>query len=336
MKILYHCFVAVLMTLFYAGALGADAIQLKWGGIRNQSGGYGGIVFIKDAVNDAFPNKIVVTVVKTKNFATTIVKIHNKSIDLGPAGVVDAYAAYMGQGDYKDNAITELRSLWGGYLQPIHIITSVSSNITTVEGLDKQKFAMNPGTSSGKLIKKFFQAQGILPEYQNFNIASSADAMKQGAVQGWFKACFKEDVIDDLEQTIGINILPITKSMLSKMNAAYPSQGLSLIVQSEMYRSIQAPQLSLAYMVNDFVHKDIAENVVYDIVKTVWENRSELAAKLGIPGTAGLDNMYQTAAGYNLTVPFHPGAARFFRETLNVTIPDRLLPPEMKISPKPD
>ena len=66
MKTFCRCFVAMLMVLSYVGTLGADAIKLKWGATRNQSGCYEGTVFIKKVVNEAYPNKIVVTVVKTK------------------------------------------------------------------------------------------------------------------------------------------------------------------------------------------------------------------------------------------------------------------------------
>jgi hypothetical protein len=161
-------------------------------------------------------------------------------------------------------------------------------------------------------------------------LASSVDAMKSGVVKGWFKAGFKDAAILDLESTMDINILPIDREMIDKMNAKYPGHGLMMMVPGGLFKAIEREQLSFAYVISDFVHKDVPEEVVYKIVKAVWDKRKELIKPLTTLKEGRFDDMYKMAVEYDLGVPFHPGAAKFYRETLKVKIPEKLLPPEMK------
>jgi TRAP transporter TAXI family solute receptor len=331
MKTFCSAFIGILLVQSLLGSADAENTVLKWGATSVHSGLYAKTVSIKRIVNKAYPGKIAVTVVATESVSESLMKIYDKSIHLGPAGTAEALAAYRGIMDYKGKAISELRSLWGGYITPIHIITSKKSKITSIQGLDGLPYAMNPRTSSGRLIKLFYDAQGVKPTYQMMEIAASVDAMKSEVVQGWFKAGFKDAMILDLEATMDINILPINKLMIDKMNAKYPSQGLSITVPAGNFKAIKRDQLSLAYVVSDFVHKDVPDEVVYKIVKAVWNKRAELVRKLSALKKGRFADMYQMAIDYDLGVPFHAGAARFYQEKLNFTIPGRFLPPEMKL-----
>ena len=82
-------------------------------------------------------------------------------------------------------------------------------------------------------------------------------------------------------------------------------------------------------MVSDFVHRVVPADVVYKIVKAVYEHRAELNS-LATLKEGRFEDMYQMALDFDLRVPFHPGAVKFFEETLGVKVPDKLLPPEMK------
>lgn len=306
----------------------AAAVKIKWGATSVRSGLYANTVALGAAVNKAYPNEIQVTVVETGGFVENLARIQKKSIQLGPADASAGYAAYKGIIDYKGKQMSDLRSLWGGYVTPIHILTSKKSGVTTLEGLNGLSFAMNPGTTSGRVIELFFDALGIKPNYKMMGLAASVDAMKAGVVDGWFKAGYKDAAILDLESTMDINIIPITKESIVKMNQKYPRHGLSMTVPAGLFKALTKDQLSFAYVVSDFVHKDVPEDVVYKIVKAVWDSRKELVANLTTLKQGRFDEMYHMAIEFDLGVPFHPGAAAFYRDTLKVTIPPELVAPK--------
>jgi TRAP transporter TAXI family solute receptor len=330
MKRFLGIFLSLLLVVCLAGTTHAKKFRIKWGATSVRSGLYANTVAIGGIINKAYPGEIQVTVVETGGFVENLVRIQKKSVLFGPASAAAAYAAYKGIIDFKGRTSPDLRALWGGYVTPIHIVTSKKSGVTSLEGLNGLPYAMNPGTTSGRVIELFYDALGIKPKYKMMGISASVDAMKSGVVKGWFKAGFKDAAILDLEATMDINIMPISKEMIDRMNEKYPGHGLMLKLPPGLFKTINNGQLSFAYVISDFVHRSVPEDVVYKIVKAVWENREELVRPLSTLKEGRFADMYDMAIDYDLGVPFHPGAAKFYQEVLKVSIPDKLLPPEMK------
>ena len=334
MKVFCCSIMCIIVFQFMPVTVAGEQFDLKWGSTNPYSGLYANTTSIVNIGNQTYPHNIAATVIETEGLADNLKKLKNKSIHIGPASIVEAYAAFRGMGEYTGNANPGLRSLWGGYVTPIHIIAGSESSITSIDQLDGSAFAMNPGTTSGKLVRMFFDALEVKPNYKSYSIALSKDAMKSGAVKCWYKAGYKDDAIVELEKLMDINILSVNKEMIEKMNAKYPGYGLSITVPKGLYKAIKTNQLSLAYVIGDFAHKDVPEEIVYKIVKAVWGKRRQLTRSLSTLKQGRFEDMYDMAIDHGLSVPFHPGAAKFFKKKLNVTIPDKLLPPEMKL-PKP-
>ena len=323
--VLILCFIAFQSM---PGAVAGQPFDLKWGATDPYSGLYANTTSIVNVVNQTYPHDIAATVVDTEGFADNLKKIRDKSIHVGPSNIVEAYAAFRGTGDYTASAIPGLRSLWGGYITPIHIIAGSESAIAAIDQIDGSTFAMNPGTTSGRLVKMLFDALEINPDYKPYSIALSKEAMRSGAVKCWYKAGYRDDAVVELQDFMDIKILPVTQAMIGKMNAAYPGYGLSVTIPAGLYRSVTEDQLSLAYVVSDFVHKDVPEDIVYKIVRAVWEKRRQLARSLSTLEHGRFEALYDMAIDTHLSVPFHPGAVRFYRERVTTDIPARLLPPE--------
>lgn len=319
----------LVVALCFASAVEAKKSKFKWGSTSTRSGLYANTVAMAGIVNLAYPD-IEITVVETGGFVENLVRIQKKAVHLGPASAAAAYAGYKGIIDFQGKALPDLRALWGGYVTPIHIVTAKKSGITSIEALNGVDFAMNPGTTSGRVIELFFDALGIKPNYKMMGLGASVDAMKNGVVQGWFKAGFKDAAILDLESTMEINVLTVNKAMIDKMNAKYPAHGLMMKIPAGLFKSVPAEQVSFAYVVSDFIHKDIPDDVVYKIVKAVYDKREELVRPLTTLKEGRFEDMYNLAIEFDLSVPFHKGAVKFYEEALKVKVPDKLRPPEMK------
>jgi hypothetical protein len=69
-------------------------------------------------------------------------------------------------------------------------------------------------------------------------------------------------------------------------------------------------------------NSDVSEDLVYDFLKAIYaeEGRAELS---GAVGPALIEAMTEEAALDFITVPLHPGAARFWREQ-GLEIPEDL------------
>ncbi|HSL40786.1 MAG TPA: TAXI family TRAP transporter solute-binding subunit, partial [Desulforhopalus sp.] len=234
--------------LFFAGLVEAKPTKLKWGATSTRSGLYANTVAQAALVNQTYPD-LEITVVETGGYVENLVRTQKKTIHLGPASAAAAYAAYAGIIDYEGKQLPDIRSLWGGYVTPIHIVTTKKSGITRIEDLNGVSFAMNPGTTSGRLIELLFDALDIKPNYRMMGIGASVDAMKSGVVDGWMKAGFKDAAIMDLESTMEINVLTVTQEMIDKMNAKYPAHGLLMTIPAGLFNAVTEDQVSFAYVV---------------------------------------------------------------------------------------
>lgn len=308
----------------------ASKYKIKMGSTSVRSGLYAVSVALAKIINKAYPDEIEVTVVETGGYIENLARLNNNFVQMAPSNSAAAYAAYKGIIDFEGREMPKLRSLWGGYVTPIHILTSGKSGVTSIEGINGLPFAMAPGMTSGRMVELLFKANAIKPDYKFMGVGASVDAMKSGGVQGWFKAGFKDAAILDLMAVMKINILPITPEMINNINKKYPAHGLSMTIPVGTFESVKKPQLSFAYVLNDYVNKDMPADVVYKILKAVWSNRVKLAQSHPSLKEGDFDKMYEMAIKYDLSVPFHPGAVKFYREVLKVKIPDKLIPPEMK------
>lgn len=320
--------VVLVLSLGVVGT--ADAAQrLKWGSTSVRSGLYANTVAMAGAVNRAYPGEIKITVVETGGYVENLVRLQRGTIHMGPADASAGFASYKGILDFEGRPNKDLRALWGGYITPIHILTTKRSGVTTLQGINGLPFAMNPGTTSGRLIEFFFEALNIKPNYKLLGLGASPDALKSGVVQGWFKAGYKDAAVLDVESALSINIIPVTPEEIKKMNEKFPGHGKSLTIPAGLFKAVEKNQLSFAYVITDFVRKDVPDDVVFEIVKAVYEDRKNIVDSLTTLKAGTFDDLFGNAVNYGLDVPFHRGAVKFYEEVLKVKVPAHLRPPEM-------
>lgn len=112
----------------------------------------------------------------------------------------------------------------------------------------------------------------------------------------------------DLEFSPGIKMLPIDGKVLDKILAENPGY-IRLSVTGDDYKSVEAPIETLGAVTVLVVNKDVSDDVVYGITKTLWENHGELVKVKKVWNSVKLENALLGSA-----IPVHPGAQRFYDE----------------------
>ena len=320
---------SLLLIVSTASQVNAKVFRFKLGSTSVRSGLYANTVAMAGAINKAYPGEIIVTVVETGGYVENLERLRRGTIHAGPASTGAAAASYLGNLDWKGKPDKNLRTLWGGYFTPIHLVASKKSGITTVEGFAGRPYAMNPGTTSGWHMEYFFDAVGIKPNYKLMGLGASPDAMKAGVVDGWFKAGFKDAAVLDIEAAMEITIVPVTRELMDKADKVQPGLHRSMTIPSGLFKAVNKDQLSYAYVIGDFVVRKVPDDVVYKMVKAIWNTRAALIAPLATLKEGKFDNMVGNAVDFGLNVPFHAGAVKFYRE-VGQKLPPELIPPEMK------
>ncbi len=320
---------SLILVISFVTLVSAEKFHFKFGSTSVRSGLYANTVALAGVINKAYPGEIIVTVVETGGYVENLERLRRGTIHAGPASTGAAAASYLGILDWEGKPDKNLRALWGGYFTPIHLVASKKSGINTVEGFAGRPFAMNPGTTSGWHMEYFFKALDIKPSYKLMGLGASPEAMKAGVVEGWFKAGFKDAAVLDIEAAMDITIVPVRPEHMEKAEKFQPGLHRSMTIPAGLFKAVKTDQLSYAYVIGDFVHKDVPEDVVYKIVKAVWENRASIVAPLATLKEGKFDDMVGNALKFGLKVPFHAGAVKFYRE-IGQTIPPELIPPEIK------
>jgi TRAP transporter TAXI family solute receptor len=203
------------------------------------------------------------------------------------------------------------------YLNYTQVVTLSSSGIQDLAGLRGKIVSTGSAGSGGEVTAfRILEAEGIDPatgiRRQSLGVAQAADALRDGKIDAFFwSGGLPTAAILDLTHTNGITIRMIPNDQaIAKLRSKY---GESLYVQGVVPKAtypgldgnvgvISVPNLLV-------VHEEMAEPLVYGIVRAMFEHRQELAA---IHPEA---NNLQLATAVTLSpAPFHPGAIRYYRE----------------------
>ena len=129
-------------------------------------------------------------------------------------------------------------------------------------------------------------------------------------------------VIMEMEASNEINLLTMTQEDFSKLLEAYPywTQG---VIPKGTYKAAKEDIHVISLWNFAVAHKDLPEELVYDMTKATFEVLPQLAnAVKDMAKTKPEDILYSS-------VPLHKGAIKYYRE-IGLTIPDKLIPAEAK------
>jgi len=157
-----------------------------------------------------------------------------------------------------------------------------------------------------------------------------ADATKARSIIGWGKGGAPNPSMLEIAAMMPIRILSVTEEQIAKANKVYPGQFLTCIMPAGTYPGQDKDLLTLALGLGDGCRKDMPEELAYKITKAVFMKCDDIATTWGkntVPWKK--ENQPAKKSLKNCLSPLHPGAIRYYRE-IGLTIPDNLIPPEMK------
>ena len=112
----------------------------------------------------------------------------------------------------------------------------------------------------------------------------------------------------DLEFSPGIRLLPIEDAILEKILKRNPGY-IRVDMTQDTYKSISGTIPTLGAVTVLVVHKDVPEDTVYQMTKSLWDNHGEFVKVKSVWETVLLKNALLGAA-----IPVHPGAKKYYDE----------------------
>ncbi|MBO5210423.1 MAG: TAXI family TRAP transporter solute-binding subunit [Clostridia bacterium] len=292
------------------GNKGATKMTMGTGGTQGTYFAYGNVLsqYIKDKTG------ISVTAVSSDGSKANIQSIDVGDYQLGTVqSDVMAYA-WDGVRSFKDEGkITTFRTIAGLYAEAVQLVTT-DPNIKSVKDLKGKKVSIGAPASgvyfnaidvleAAGLTEKDIQAQ-----YQDFG--QSADALKDGKIDAAFiVAGAPTPAIDELCMTNkNARLVPIDGEIaetLMKNNSFYSVYE----VPANSYKNQDKAVLTVTVKATLIVSADASEDDVYNLTKAIFDNIEDIKVKHAKGAELSLEN-----ATEGLTVPFHAGAAKYFKE----------------------
>ncbi len=294
-----------------APAPSADAASLKMatGGTTGTYYAYGGV--IANILNGKL-GSLQLNVQSTGASKANIFLIDDGEADV--AIVQNDVMDYASKGTdlfEEDGAIESFSAGAALYAEVCQIISS--GDIKSVEDLKGKRVSVGDAGSGVEFnARQILNAYGITfddIEVNNLGFGDSADALKDGKIDAFFcTAGAPTTAITELATTNSINLLGIDDEHAAALQNDYAFYT-QYTIPGGTYKGVDDDVVTVAVKATLIVSDKLSEDVVYDLVKGLFDNKDAITA--GHAKGAELDPAY---AVDGISVKFHPGAEKYFKE----------------------
>jgi uncharacterized protein len=223
--------------------------------------------------------------------------------------------AYQGKAKFRDKI--PLRTVAVLYPNNMHIVTLEGKGIEKVTDLKGKRVSTGaPGSGTEVMALRVIEAYGLDPTKDmtrdKLGVSESAGALKDRKIDAFFwVGGLPTAAITDLGATPGIKLRLIGHAdAVPKMRETYGPIYVKGIIPAKTYPG-QTVDVPIAVVWNLLVcHEKMKGDIVYDIVKTLFDHKPEL---ITVHSEAKHILLESQAAGGS-PIPFHPGAIRYFTE----------------------
>ncbi len=306
----------MVLALASCGGTTGTKMTMGTGGTAGTYYGYGGVLgqYIK---NNA---EIGVTVVSTDGSKANIQGIDAGNYQLGTVqSDVMAYAWNGTRSFEKEGKVDTFRTLAGLYAEAVQLVT-MDPTVKSVADLKGKSVSIGaPGSGVYFNAIDILNAAGlsetdIKAQYQSF--ADSADALKDGKIDAAFiVAGAPTPAITELCTTNDAYLVPIDGAVADKIMADCPFYTVYEI-PANTYKGQTEAVKTVTVKATLIVSASASEEDVYKVTAAIFDNIDAIKAENAKGAELSLEN-----ATSGMTVPFHPGAAKYFAEKgVNVAV----------------
>jgi TRAP transporter TAXI family solute receptor len=282
------------------------------------TGGMGGVYFVIGGGIASILSKYAgveaaaeVTAASVDNCKLIAAKKSDLGLIMGDTG----YDAFKGLGNFKGRPLP-LRTVTVLYPNLMHVVALEGKGIKKVADLKGKRVSTGaPGSGTEVKALRVLEAAGVNHEKDirkdRLGASESAGALKDGKIDAYFwDGGVPTSSVLDLAASPGVKMVLIPhEDLIPKMVEKYGPVYYQTIIPKKLYTGVDV-DTNVAGVGNLLMcHQDMDEKLVYDITKNIFDRLKELAAI----HKEALNINLKDGSG-NKAVPYHKGAAKFFKE----------------------
>ena len=234
-----------------------------------------------------------------------------------------AYEVFHGTGSFSGRDPGQVLALTTLYPNVLHLVTVEGTGVESLADLVGRRVSVGaPGSGTEVAARTLLEGNGISYDdfqAQRLNFNETASALRDGNIDaGFVSAGAPTSAIVDLATARQVRLVRLGPAEVERNRVLDPTVVEDSFApgtypgQDSAVETLSTPNLLV-------VRADMAEQLAYDLVRSLYAVQAELA---GVHPAAR-----SMSAEYTLTtspIPLHPGAARFFAEA-GYEVPDRLI-----------
>ena len=227
-----------------------------------------------------------------------------------------AQDAFRGEDKFKGNKVP-LKTLMILYPNRMHVVTVEGRGISKMSDLKGKRVSTgSPGSATEVMAFRVIEAAGLDKDAdmkrERLGVAESVNAIKDGKIDAFFwVGGLPTAAVTDLANTPGTKIKMIDHAdAVAAMNKKYGNLYVEDAIPKDTYKGMDADNKQATVMNILVAHESMDDKTSYDIVKTIFDKRSDLIAVHKEAENFKLENQKAAAS----PIPFHPGAVKYFAE----------------------
>ena len=305
---LFCCSILIMSMLIFTGC-GGQRMMMGTGGTSGTYYAFGGVLAQYMTDNTDYR----VTAVSTAASKANIQSIGDGDYQIGFTQSDVMNYAWDGSRSFEtDGPCRDFRVLGALYAETVQLIT-MKEDIKSVSDLKGKSVSIGaPGSGV------YFNAMDVLegagltvddikPQYQSFD--DSKEALKDGQIDAAFiVAGAPTSAITELATTNGVFLIPIEGELRDNIMRSCPYYA-PLEIPANTYPKQNAPIETITIKATLIVDADIDEDTVYALTAAIFDHVEEIAKENAKGEELSIEN-----ATSGITIPFHAGAARYYKE----------------------
>lgn len=221
--------------------------------------------------------------------------------------------AYNGKDLFAGEKLSNIMTIGTLYPEVVQIAVSKDSGIKSIADFKGKRISVGDAGSGVEFnAKQIMEGYGITFDdikKSNLSFKESAEAIQNGTLDGCFiTAGVPNSALQELAFTAGLTLIPVDGAEADAICAKY-GYYTKTVIPGDTYKGTSTDTAALAIKATLAVNSKLDEQTVYEMTKALFDN----LPALGNAHAKGKEVTIESAVS-GVSVPFHPGAEKYFKE----------------------
>ncbi len=221
--------------------------------------------------------------------------------------------AYNGKDLFAGEKLSNIMTIGTLYPEVVQIAVSKDSGIKSIADFKGKRISVGDAGSGVEFnAKQIMEGYGITFDdikKSNLSFKESAEAIQNGTLDGCFiTAGVPNSALQELAFTAGLTLIPVDGAEADAICAKY-GYYTKTVIPGDTYKGTSTDTAALAIKATLAVSSKLDEETVYEMTKALFDN----LPALGNAHAKGKEVSIESAVT-GVSVPFHPGAEKYFKE----------------------